>query len=73
MYSSIGVFLQVFVEILSSKQLVMVYSKDSASKHALKTKFIRININTESSVFEQKLLTTELRTGLSLSTFQYVL
>ena len=77
MYSSIGVFLQVFVEIIrfeaNSHGLFNFSRKDSASKHALKTKFNRINMNPESPVFERKSLTTKLRTGLSLSTFQYAL
>ena len=77
MYSSLGVFLQVFVETIkfeaNSHGLFTFSRKDSTSKHALKPKFNRININPESLVFEQKSLTTKLRTGLSLSTFQYVL
>ena len=44
MYSSIGVFLQVFVEIIkfeaNSHGLFNFSKKDSASRHALKTKFI---------------------------------
>ena len=44
MYSSIGVFLQVFVEIIKFKThshgLFNFSKKDSANRHALKTKFI---------------------------------
>ena len=44
MYSSIGVFLQVFVEIIKfeahSHGLFSFSKKDSANRHALKTKFI---------------------------------
>ena len=72
-----GVFLQVFVETIkfeaNSHGLFNFSRKDSTSKHALKTKFNRININPKSPVLERKSLTTKLRTGLSLSTFQYVL
>ena len=73
MYSSIGVFLQVFVEIIkfeaNSHGLFNFSRKDSASKHALKTKFNRKNINPESPVFERRPLTTKLRLVYSSAHF----